>query len=169
MIPIDSGMAAINTAYFMLPDTYVSQEATTMLLVIGLQESRFEHRWQIVNRNRPRVMGPARGFWQFEANGGVRGVLKHRSSAFHAGNLCRIFGVKPVIPSVYGALHREDMGGLAAGFARLLLWTDPRPLPALGDRGGAWHYYLNNWRPGKPHLATWSDNYVQALSYVQYV
>ncbi len=35
-------------------------------------------------------------------------------------------------------------------FARLLLWTDAKPLPAIGDEQGAWDYYLRNWRPGKP-------------------
>ena len=36
-----------------------SAKARVMLLAIGLQESRFEHRRQIG--------GPARGFWQFES------------------------------------------------------------------------------------------------------
>lgn len=42
-----------------------SVRARMMLLAIGLQESRFEHRRQLGN-------GPARGFWQFESGGGVR-------------------------------------------------------------------------------------------------
>lgn len=167
MLPIDKGMAAINAAYVMLPDHYASPEATVMLLAIGLQESRFEHRWQVIDRSRPNAMGPARGFWQFEAGGGTRGVLLHRASAFHAAELCRIFGIKAVTTDVYNVLHREDMDVLAAGFARLLLWTDARPLPALGDVNGAWHYYNTIWRPGKPHKATWAAHYKKALSYVQ--
>ena len=48
-----------------LPDRMLSDEAVTMMLAIGYQESRFEHRRQI--------RGPARGFWQFEHGGGVVG------------------------------------------------------------------------------------------------
>ena len=40
-----------------------STAADVLLLAIGLQESRFEHRQQIG--------GPARSFWQFERGGGV--------------------------------------------------------------------------------------------------
>src|SRR5690606_35531315 len=60
---------AIWPAYALLPSRMDSDRATVMLLAIGLQESRFEHRRQI--------KGPARGFWQFERGGGVRGVMTH--------------------------------------------------------------------------------------------
>lgn len=42
-----------------------STEARVMLLAIGLQESRFINRFQIV-QGKPGAKGPARGFWQFE-------------------------------------------------------------------------------------------------------
>jgi hypothetical protein len=61
----------------------------------------------------------------------------------------------------YDALERDDM--LACAFARLLLYTDSRPLPAIGDADGAWDYYIANWRPGKPHRQTWDALYAQAL------
>jgi hypothetical protein len=35
---------------------------------------------------------------------------------------------------------------------------------AIGDADGAWAYYLNTWRPGKPHPETWPALYVQALA-----
>lgn len=164
--PIDVGMAAIGAAYMLLPDHFATKEATVMLLAIGLQESKFEHRWQIFdvfNKNR---MGVARGWWQFEAGGGVAGVLRHRSSAFQAAQLCRLFDVKPVTSDVYQVLHRADMDALAAGFARLLLWTDPKPLPRLGDAEAAWALYQRVWRPGRPHPATWAAHYQEALDYV---
>ena len=50
---------------------------------------------------------------------------------------------------------------LAAAFARLLLWTDPRPIPS-GSPQAAWDYYIRNWRPGKPHRHTWDAFYRQA-------
>ncbi len=51
---------------------------------------------------------------------------------------------------------------LAAAFARLLLLTDAKPLPQIGDVQGAWAYYVRNWRPGKPHPDTWPGLYKQA-------
>lgn len=133
-----------------VPDT---PEGRVELLAIGLQESRFEHRRQIG--------GPARGWWQFERGGGVVGVLTHKASATKAQFLCSARGIAPSADKVYSTLEHDDV--LAAGFARLLLLTDPKPLPAVGDVDGAWAYYLRNWRPGKPHPKTWSALYEKAL------
>lgn len=143
---------AVMPALAMLPDSMNSAKARVMMLAIGLQESRFELRRQ--------VGGPARGFWQFERDGGVVGVLEHRASKDHAAALCAARGVKADKDAVYPALENDDV--LAAGFARLLLWTDPRALPVVGDSGAAWDCYLRNWRPGKPHPNTWGKLYDQA-------
>ena len=64
-----------------------------MLLAIGLQESRFEHRRQLVG-NPPRPIGPAMSFWQAEVGGGmVRGVRIHRATRDAAAQLYRARGV----------------------------------------------------------------------------
>lgn len=144
---------AIAPALAMLPARMNSVAAEVQMLAIGLQESRFEHRRQIG--------GPARGFWQFEQGGGVRGVLRHHSSREHALSVCRIRNVIATEGAVYAALEHDDV--LAAAFARLLLWTDPKAMPALGDEQGAWDLYLRVWRPGKPHRNTWGALYAQAL------
>lgn len=128
-----------------------SPKARMMMLAIGLQESRFEHRAQIG--------GPAVGFWQFEKGGGVKGVLLHKSSAIDAVKVCHARGVGPTPVEVYARLQYDDI--LAACFARLLLLTDPQPLPMIGDVDGAWEYYLRTWRPGKPHRHTWDDLYAK--------
>ena len=129
-----------------------SPKARMMLLAIGLQESRFEHRRQIG--------GPARGFWQFESGGGVRGVLTHKASAYDAAKICHARGVGSSTKEVYERLENDDI--MACCFARLLLLTDPRSLPMIGDVDGAWDYYERNWRPGKPHPETWPALYEQA-------
>ena len=72
--------------------------------------------------------------------------------------------VEPVQRPVWTALETNDV--LAGVFARLLLWTDAKPLPAIGDEQGAWAYYLRNWRPGKPHPQTWPGFYRQAVEFV---
>lgn len=147
---------AIAPALAMLPARMNSQAAIVEMLAIGLQESRFEHRKQIG--------GPAKGFWQFEQGGGVRGVLRHHSSREHAQAVCRARNVIATESAVYAALEHDDV--LAASFARLLLWTDPKPLPAIGDEQGAWDLYLRVWRPGKPHRLTWDALYEQAMEEV---
>lgn len=152
--------SAIAPALELLPAQMASPEAVVMLLAIGLQESRFQHRRQLVG-NPPRPTGPATGFWQFERGGGVIGVLQHRASRDHALTLCAAREVEPVSQSAWQALQHDDV--LAAGFARLLLWTDPYRLPAPGDAQAAWDLYIRTWRPGKPHRQTWDALYAQAL------
>ena len=136
-----------------LPGKFASPAATAMLLAIGLQESRFEHRQQLG--------GPARSFWQFEKGGGIKGVLRHRISKRHAEAVCVLRGVEPTPDAVYAAMTRDDLLGCA--FARLLLYTDPRPLPEPGQIVSSWNYYIRNWRPGKPHRHTWDSLYSDAL------
>ena len=144
--------AAVRPALALLPSAMDTPPAHCMLLAIGLQESRFVHRRQIG--------GPARGFWQFEQGGGVRGVLAHPASAALARQVCQTRGVPPTAPSVYSRLELDDV--LAAAFARLLLWTDPARLPRTGDADAAWALYLRTWRPGKPHRQTWDALHAQA-------
>lgn len=147
---------SIDHALTLLPARMDSPAARVMLFAIGLQESRFIHRRQIG--------GPARGFWQFEQGGGVRGVLAHPSTSGQAQALCRARGIEPVAADVYAALELDDV--LAAGMARLLLWSDPAALPAIGDSAAAWDLYLRTWRPGKPHPGTWAELYEQAVEAV---
>lgn len=132
-------------AFSLLPERMDSPEARTMLLAIGLQESRFEYRKQIG--------GPARGFWQFEEGGGVRGVLNHPASSNHAARACGALQYAPVVPTVYFAIADNDV--LALCFARLLLFTLPKPLPRRGDWKEGFDQYLQAWRPGRPRPDTW--------------
>lgn len=124
-----------------------------MLLAIALQESRIQHRVQ--------VGGPAHGYWQFESGGGVKGVLAHPSSSQLARSICYELNYNADQPTIYAKITDNDL--LACVFARLLLFTDPKPLPSLGDQNGAWEYYRRNWRPGKPHPQTWPGRYAEAM------
>jgi hypothetical protein len=147
----------IDTSMQLLPAEMDSSQARVMLLAIGLQESRFEHTHQIG--------GPAHGYWQFESGGGVKGVMTHPASEKHARSVCFDLGVPWARAQVFDAIEHDQV--LACAFARLLLWTDPRALPDLGDPDGAWDCYIRNWRPGKPHPDTWPKFYQQALKFVQ--
>ncbi|EFV83908.1 hypothetical protein HMPREF0005_02034 [Achromobacter xylosoxidans C54] len=153
---------AIKPALALLPASMDIPAARVMLLAIGLQESRFMHRQQIG--------GPARGYWQFEkgmraSRGGVWGVYLHLASKDHLAALCKARSVACNPDSIYTALEYDDV--LAAGVARLLLWTDPKALPAIGDADAGWALYLRTWRPGRPHPQTWPALYGQALAAVE--
>lgn len=144
--------AAIDAALAMLPARMDSPAARIMLLAIGWQESAFVHRKQI--------RGPARGYWQFERDGGAAGVLRHATTYRLAREVCAARGVRDTAAGVYARLAVDDV--LAAAFARLLLWTDPRPLPEPGEVHEAWALYLRTWQPGKPHPTRWDGNHARA-------
>ena len=147
----------------LLPKRMDTPPARVMILAIGLQESRFKHRRQMVG-SPPKPIGPAAGFWQFERGGGCASVLAHRASGHWMRAVCAERKVEPTSLALWEALQRDDV--LAAAAARLLLWTDPRPLPAIGEVDDAWDYYIRNWRPGKPHRETWDEQYRTAVWHV---
>lgn len=144
---------AIEPALAWLPPKMTSPEARVEMGAIGLQESKFEHRWQVIDANDPSRKGPARGLWQFERNGGVAGVMSHPASKDLARAACDRQGVPFEKLAVWQALEVDDW--LAAVFARLLLWTDPGPLPMVTQVDAAWALYVRTWRPGKPHPEKW--------------
>lgn len=144
-------------ALAVLPSQMDSPEARCMLLAIGAQESGFAARHQ--------VNGPACGLWQFERNG-VLGVMHGVATSSYAYNACIKFGVLWGSTSILAALQQDDE--LACVFARLLLWSDPRALPDVGDMMGAFNYYERTWRPGKPSYTRWKQTaYPQALAALQ--
>lgn len=148
---------AMLPAYSLLKITR-TKASDVLMLAIGLQESRLLYRQQLGN-------GPAMGLWQFERGGGVKGVLQHPVTSVRAMNLCANREVQPIQAAVHERLKHDDV--LAAGFARLLLLSDPRPLPNIEDEQGAWDYYLRNWRPGQPHPQTWPAFHAAALEFVE--
>jgi hypothetical protein len=143
-------------AMLLLPEQMDTERARVLLLAICGQEARWLHRLQIG--------GPAHGLWQFERRGGVEGVLMHPVSRDMAVAVCGERGLTGtgLVSAAYDALPDDDI--LAACFARLLLWTDPKPLPEVGAKDAAWAYYVRNWRPGKPHPKTWSGIYDTACN-----
>lgn len=148
----------IPAAYHVLPERMASPEATAMLLVIGLQESKFAHRRQ--------VRGPARGLWQFERGGGVAGVLTHRNTAHTIRNVLEALRYPADMDDYkcHTAIEHNDV--LACCFARLLLWTLPDALPGRLEVERGWSQYLRSWRPGRPHMETWAGNYSLAWALV---
>lgn len=154
---------AVNPALLLLPRAMDSDAARVMLLAIGLQESRFEYRFQKVTGD-PYAKGPARGFWQNE-RGGLQCVLTNTATKDQAAALCKARGVPVSADMVHAKVEFDDV--LAAGMARLFLWADPKPLPPVGtDHETAWQCYVRNWRPGRPHRSTWDDFHKAAVSQV---
>jgi len=158
MEPRDFVRGPLAQALDILPHGMDTPQAQVMVTAICLQESGLIHRKQMGN-------GPARGFPQFElgtrqSRGGVWGVYLHDASRFWLDRLCAARGVQFLPEVIWRTLETDDV--LAAGVARLLLFTDPKRLPAMDDADGAWGLYLRTWRPGKPRPETWPDNHRRA-------
>jgi hypothetical protein len=135
----------------------MTPHAVVLLLAIGQQESRFVHRRQLIGRP-PRPVGPAKSFWQGEQGGGmVAGVRTHPVTRTKAVTLyvARGLGATPTNREIWDRIEIDDV--LAAGLARLLLLSDPKPLPAVDDVSGGWVYYLRTWRPGAWERGTEDD------------
>lgn len=158
MIPAEFVTGPLRDALALLPRQMDTPQARVMVTAICLQESGLIHRRQMGN-------GPARGYPQFElgtraSRGGVWGLYLHDASRFWLDHLCAARGVQFLPESIWRALETDDV--LAAGVARLMLFTDPKRLPATDDIDGAWGLYLRVWRPGKPRPETWPENHRQA-------
>lgn len=154
----------IPAAYGLLPGKMASREATAMLLAIGLQESAFNARRQGGRGTTPGE-GPARGFWQFERAGGVAEILESEDTKEIIAPICRMFLFEPNRAVCHVAIETHDV--LAACFARLLLWRDPRTLPSPIEADKGWKIYIRNWRPGAPHPATWARHFNRAWAIVK--
>lgn len=116
------------------------------------------------------VGGPAVGDYQFERGGGVKGVTNPQFKTVYAASklLCSARKVAFDPDSIYQALKTDPV--LAAGMARLLYYTDPKPLPDPGEEAEGWALYLRTWRPGayarQPEelRAKWKKSYADAMA-----
>lgn len=157
---------AIRPALGLLPIRMTSKRAIYWMLAIHLQEDPDCRRVQVMPAGST-MEPPARGLWQFEQGGGVRGVLFHPRTGELAMKVCQERGlVKPLEPrAVWLRLAEDDV--LAAAFARLLLWSDGYPLPPIGDEDAGWAMYCDRlWRPGRPHHERWPANCLRAEEFV---
>ena len=141
---------AIAPAACLLPAGWDSPTARVIVLTIFGQEADFRHRWQVIDPKRPELRGPAKGLGQMERGGGamvgIFDVKRFPKLAPVMIKLCAALNVGPTLDERFQALEKSDV--LAAGLARGLLYSDPFPLPALGDEEAAWQLYLRTWRPG---------------------
>jgi len=132
----------------------VSANARVLVMTIAGQESRWKERRQIG--------GPARSYWQFEGGpySGTTDVFQ--KSPRQLGLVCAACDVPYEQATVFEAMAWNDM--LACAMARLLLWSDPAPLPAVGDKVAGWDYYIRRWKPGAPHRISWDGLYDQSVA-----
>jgi hypothetical protein len=151
---------AIIPALGMLDSKLDTPAARAMLIAIALQETGLRARRQMLEardhwwESKP---GKGHGFWQFERDGGVRGVLRHAAASAI---------VLPVIDAmlyprdpyaVHEALIHNDI--LACVLARALLYSVPDAMPRPNEADKGWSIYLKAWRPGKAHPEAWPENY----------
>lgn len=132
----------------------VTDQARVMVMAIAGQESNW--------RARRQIGGPARSYWQFEKGGGVAGLFAVTPTQLQA--VCTHLDIPCDPTTVFEAMAWNDTLGCC--MARLLLFTDPAQLPAVGDVQGGWSYYQRNWRPGAPHPEVWPAKYATAQGLV---
>lgn len=152
---------AIIPALGMLDSKLDTPAARAMLIAIALQETGLRARRQMLEardhwwESKP---GKGHGFWQFERDGATRGVMVRHAAASAI--------VLPVIDAllyprdpyaVHEALIHNDV--LACVLARALLYSVPDALPGPNDPEKGWVQYVSAWRPGKPHVEPWANNY----------
>lgn len=143
---------ALDPALSELPPLPSQAAARQILMTIAGVESGCLHRRQV-------PVAYAMGFWQFEKNGGVAGVLTHRATQALARKAVEQRGLDHSAGAVWKALEQDDV--LAGIFARLLLLSDPPALPSGPDAAKA--CYLRTWRPGKPCSASaWERSWEMA-------
>lgn len=133
----------------------VTDQARVMVMTIAGQESDWAAR-------RQNGGGPARSYWQFERNGGCAEVIAKCPRQMKA--ICAVLDIPLELNAVFEAMAWNDT--LACTMARLLVWQDAKPLPAIGDKEASWDYYNRNWRPGAPHPKAWPAYYDQALAVI---
>lgn len=153
----------IPAAFSLLPERMHGPRATAMLLAIALQESGLEHRRQLPRKAGGKP-GPARGLWQAEPTGGCILVLSHPATAKHLAPVLTALRYPPSRTALYEALEHNDV--LACVLARLLLWTDPAPLPGPHDYDMGWTIYNRQWRPGQARPEKWRGCYGVAFDLV---
>ncbi len=150
----------------LFPAELHTKEAQAMLLAIGMQESDFVHRQQLIGNHRKwweSIKGPARSYWQFEIIG-IFGVLDHPATRAMALRLCQRLGYPPEPRVIHQAVTHNDL--LAAGFARLALYRLPYPLPTRDQDENGWNQYIEAWRPGKPKPDRWPERFKRAWEIV---
>lgn len=131
--------------------------ARLQLLATAGQETSWSERVQIPG-------GQARGFWQCEQGGALTGVVNGPVVATLAA-VCDLYAAPTDIPTLFEAIAWHDP--IAYTVARLALWMDPAPLPAIGNIDAAWDCYIKNWRPGAPSRDRWNVVYPQALAVIK--
>ncbi len=130
-----------------------SREAEVLLLAIAIQESSLQHRRQI--------RGPARSFWQIEPPTYKDTLLRYTPLLMFVNDL--EIGVNTVNTAIDASYAMRYNDALACACARGILRLNPKPLPDVGDEDGAWDYYLESWRPGKPRPGSWHQAYEGSL------
>ena len=143
-----------------VPEIPVDDRARTLLLAIAGQESGWTDRVQVGG-------GEAHGFWQFERGGAVAALMSNKLTAPLVQRMTTVEGWVTSSFLIWQRIALPAGDNLAFGLARLLLWTDPAPLPDIGDEDGAWDYYSRLWRPGKPSRERWATVYPEAVSTIK--
>ena len=137
-----------------IPEVPWQRNARVLGLAIAGQESGWEYRVQLDG-------GEGHSFWMFETIG-VDGVLSDPLVGPMARSLARAAGVAVTAQDIWETIATPRGDALAVGLMRLLLYSDPLPIPPPYAPISCYDYYDHLWRPGKPHEADWATNLAEA-------
>lgn len=152
---------SIPAALSLLPGKMDSPQARAEMLAIGLHESGFLARQQGGTKAKP-GSGPAKSFWQFERTGGAIELIETPSTSVILQPICDLLGYPEfTAAALHEAMEHNDT--LAAVMCRLLLWKDPRSMPARHEVTKGYDIYLARWRPNpeaaRKHAKDWPKNF----------
>ncbi|MGH8710125.1 MAG: hypothetical protein ACREVA_02220 [Burkholderiales bacterium] len=146
---------AIPSGLSLLPRLMNTSEARVMLLAIGLQESRFEHR----------VQAETKSYWQFTLKE-VHKIVKHSPSTTElVKDAVELLGYTFDVSTIYNKI--EDNDTLAVVVARLLLYKSKRKLPVARDAVEGGKQYVELWQPGYSFkVDLWEANFKVACNLI---
>lgn len=128
------------------------QAARQFLLAAAIQETNLQFRAQMLHGTNNGA-GPARGWWQFE-QGTIGLLMRHVVTGPRLKLLCDAAWVRFEADDIWRAIEGHDF--LAVSVARLLLLSDPHPIPT--SEVAAWTCYSDRlWRPGAWHRGAVED------------
>lgn len=144
--------SVLPAALRLLPPHLSGDEATAMLLAVGLQESCGLTCRGLVNGG----PGERVSFWRLDVDA-VQRTLEHRATqmplAAALATLRYDWNAPP--EKLLGVLAHNDVA--AACVARCLLFTSPVPLAGPNVAGAGWDAYRAAWRPERPRRSTWNN------------
>lgn len=147
---------ALNKIEKFAPDMPRSRALEVLMTSISGVEANWTDRAQSPS-------GMAHGLFQMQQND-IEDIMANPASRAIFEQGMEEWGIKtPTAEHLFGILASAEGDSMAVFLARLNLWCDPHPIPAVDVEQEMYAYYLDTWRPGVKPPARFAWAYGQAL------